>query len=39
VLHEAGLVFGRDYPAPLVEHGAARRAALAAYAGLREVRR
>jgi deoxyribodipyrimidine photo-lyase len=35
VLAAAGLVLGRNYPAPLVEHGPAREAALAAYQGLR----
>ncbi|MCC7428626.1 MAG: deoxyribodipyrimidine photo-lyase [Alphaproteobacteria bacterium] len=32
VLAEAGLRLGRDYPAPIVEHGGARARALAAFA-------
>jgi deoxyribodipyrimidine photo-lyase len=32
---EAGCVVGRDYPAPIVDHGEARRAALARYAAAR----
>jgi len=31
----AGCVIGRDYPAPIVDHGAARERALAAYAAVR----
>jgi len=31
VLAEAGIELGRDYPAPIVDHGDARAAALAAY--------
>lgn len=31
VQRQAGCVIGRDYPAPLVEHGAARERVLAAY--------
>ncbi len=31
VQHEAGCVIGDDYPAPIVDHGAARERALAAY--------
>jgi deoxyribodipyrimidine photo-lyase len=30
-LAEAGLVLGRDYPRPVVDHGEARKTALAAY--------
>ncbi len=30
-LSEAGLVLGRDYPRPVVDHGEARKTALAAY--------
>ena len=30
-LADAGLVLGRDYPRPVVDHGEARKAALAAY--------
>jgi deoxyribodipyrimidine photo-lyase len=37
-LHAAGVTLGREYPAPLVEHGPAREAALAAYHGLRRSR-
>ena len=29
---ECGCIIGRDYPAPIVDHLAARRAALARYA-------
>lgn len=36
VLAESGLRLGRDYPAPLVDHDKARKAALAAFAGLRD---
>jgi deoxyribodipyrimidine photo-lyase len=35
VLNQSGLVLGRDYPQPLVDHDAARKAALAAFAALR----
>ncbi|WP_300301254.1 deoxyribodipyrimidine photo-lyase [Ferrovibrio sp.] len=35
VLREAGLRLGQDYPQPLVDHDAARKAALAAFAQLR----
>jgi deoxyribodipyrimidine photo-lyase len=35
VLEQAGMVLGRDYPRPLVDHDAARKAALAAFAALR----
>ncbi|WP_341894084.1 deoxyribodipyrimidine photo-lyase [Ferrovibrio terrae] len=35
VLKQAGLVLGRDYPRPLVDHDTARKAALAAFAALR----
>lgn len=31
-LHAAGIVLGRDYPAPIVDHAQARRDALAAFA-------
>jgi deoxyribodipyrimidine photo-lyase len=33
-LSEAGIVLGRDYPHPIVDHGDARNAALAAYKSL-----
>jgi len=36
-LAEAGVVLGRTYPAPIVDHAAARARALAAYARLREA--
>ncbi len=36
VLRNAGIRPGEDYPKPLVDHGEARRRALAAYQGLRE---
>jgi deoxyribodipyrimidine photo-lyase len=36
VLAEAGVVLGRDYPQPMVDHGEARKAALLAFQGLRE---
>lgn len=36
LLRKTGLVLGRDYPEPLVDHDDARRQALAAFAGLRE---
>jgi len=36
VLAESGLRLGRDYPAPLVDHDGARKAALAAFASLRD---
>jgi deoxyribodipyrimidine photo-lyase len=35
-LREAGVVLGRDYPRPMVDHAFARARALAAYASLRE---
>ncbi|MCX8133293.1 MAG: DNA photolyase family protein [Roseococcus sp.] len=35
VLRGAGVVLGRDYPRPVVEHAAGRARALAAYAALR----
>ena len=35
VLAYAGVHLGENYPRPMVEHAAARKAALAAYAGLR----
>ncbi len=35
VLKQAGLTLGRDYPQPLVDHDKARKAALAAFAALR----
>lgn len=35
VLTQATIVLGRDYPQPLVDHDAARKAALAAFAALR----
>jgi deoxyribodipyrimidine photo-lyase len=35
VLQQAGLTLGRDYPQPLVDHDKARKAALAAFAALR----
>ncbi|MGQ0554158.1 MAG: cryptochrome/photolyase family protein [Planctomycetota bacterium] len=37
VLQEAGLRLGRDYPAPIVDHAAARARALAAFATLRQL--
>ena len=36
VLLEAGVVLGRDYPRPLVDHAEARKGALAAYAAIRK---
>ncbi|MEZ5276146.1 MAG: deoxyribodipyrimidine photo-lyase [Opitutaceae bacterium] len=36
VLQEAGLELGHDYPAPLVDHAAARNRALAAYERIRQ---
>ena len=36
VLRDAGVRLGKDYPKPLVDHGEARRRALAAYQGLRK---
>ncbi len=36
VLEEAGVTLGETYPHPIVEHAAAREAALAAYASLKE---
>lgn len=35
VLHDAGLRLGEDYPLPVIDHAAARRRALDAYASLR----
>lgn len=35
-LDDAGLVLGKDYPEPLVDHATARKAALAAYATIRK---
>jgi deoxyribodipyrimidine photo-lyase len=35
VLKQAGLVLGCDYPLPVVDHDKARKAALAAFAALR----
>ncbi|WP_341705321.1 FAD-binding domain-containing protein, partial [Ferrovibrio sp.] len=35
VLRDAGVTLGRDYPAPIVDHDRARKAALAAFATLR----
>lgn len=35
IMRQAGLVIGRDYPEPLVEHNDARRQALEAFASLR----
>jgi deoxyribodipyrimidine photo-lyase len=37
-LAAAGVVLGRDYPAPVIDHGAARARALDAYAVLRAGR-
>lgn len=37
VLDEAGITLGEDYPAPMVDHSAARESALAAYASLPEA--
>ncbi len=37
VLAAAGIVIGESYPRPLVDHGAARARALAAFAGLRRA--
>ncbi|HEY1944645.1 MAG TPA: deoxyribodipyrimidine photo-lyase [Roseiarcus sp.] len=34
-LAEAGVALGRDYPTPIVDHGEARRRALAAFQGLK----
>ncbi|MCB1028635.1 MAG: FAD-binding domain-containing protein, partial [Microthrixaceae bacterium] len=36
VLAEAGVELGRDYPEPLVDHGAARERTLAAYEAARD---
>lgn len=36
MLVRAGIVLGRDYPRPLVDHNAARNKALAAFAALKE---
>ncbi len=38
VLAEAGVTLGRTYPQPMVDHGEAREAALAAFKGLRTGR-
>jgi deoxyribodipyrimidine photo-lyase len=38
VLAEAALILGRDYPQPIVDHGEARAAALAAFKGLRAAK-
>ena len=35
VLHSAGVVLGQTYPAPIVDHAAARAAALAGYASVK----
>lgn len=35
LLGQSGIVLGRDYPQPLVDHDTARKAALAAFAALR----
>jgi len=35
-LQQAGVALGRDYPHPIVDHKAAREAALAAYASLKD---
>ncbi|QKV17733.1 cryptochrome/photolyase family protein [Oricola thermophila] len=37
VLAEAGIELGRSYPLPIVEHGAARKRALAAYKTMKEI--
>jgi len=37
VLREAGIVLGEDYPEPIVEHKAARQAALDAYGEIRKA--
>jgi deoxyribodipyrimidine photo-lyase len=37
VLRSAGVTLGREYPHPIVEHRAARSAALAAYTGIKEA--
>ena len=39
VLDDAGVRLGRDYPLPIVDHGAARDRALEAYAALRAASR
>jgi deoxyribodipyrimidine photo-lyase len=39
VLAASGVVLGATYPRPVVDHAAARRRALAAFASLRETRR
>ncbi|MCL4104498.1 UNVERIFIED_CONTAM: hypothetical protein GTU68_047460 [Idotea baltica] len=36
VLHSAGVILGKNYPHPIVDHKAARESALAAYAFLKE---
>ncbi len=38
VLAEAGVVLGNNYPRPIVEHEAARKRALAAFASLKGSR-
>jgi deoxyribodipyrimidine photo-lyase len=38
ILEAKGLVIGRDYPPPIVDHGAARNAALALYKSARNAR-
>ncbi|HYZ33046.1 MAG TPA: FAD-binding domain-containing protein, partial [Crenalkalicoccus sp.] len=37
VLRQAGIVLGRDYPRPVVDHAEGRRRALAAWAALRQA--
>ena len=39
VLRKAGIELGRDYPAPVVEHGEARLAALIAYEKIRSTKK
>lgn len=39
VLDAAGIRLGQDYPEPLVDHGEARRRALAAFEGIKRSRR
>jgi deoxyribodipyrimidine photo-lyase len=38
-LHAAGIELGRDYPAPILDHGAARDRALAALKSMKEAER
>ena len=38
ILHEAGIVLGRTYPSPIVDHKSARLAALAGYAAVKNAR-